>query len=98
MKKIIYLSIAIATVLAMTPSVGAVAEWDLTGTYVIDFVCTSGCSGTYTHTMNVTSMDLVTGDFSGVGNYYIGTPTWTVSGNVDGSSVDFRIDYDSSTY
>jgi len=76
----------------------AAESWNLQGIYTIDFVCTSGCSGTYAHTMNITSMDLETGHFSGVGNFHTGTPTWTVSGDVSGSDVSFLINYDSSTY
>jgi len=97
MKKILGILSGLVLTLAFASTVSAVENWDLTGTYTIDFVCTSGCSGTYTHQMNVTSMNLVTGDFSGTGNYY-GPPTWTHIGNVDGSSVDFVVDYDSSSY
>lgn len=80
-----------SVVLANTP-----VHWDLTGIYEIDFVCTSGCSGTYPHTMNITDMDMGTGDFSGTGT---DSDTWTVEGNIsDCSNIDFKIDYDSSSY
>ena len=101
MKKIILGLVGISvgfSLLVFTQIVKADALWDMTGNYTIDFVCTSGCSGTYTHQMNITSMDLETGAFSGTGNYQPGTPTWTHSGNVSGSDIDFKIDYDGSTY
>lgn len=97
MKKILGILSGLVLILTFASTVSAAENWDLTGTYTIDFVCTSGCSGTYTHQMNVTSMDLVTGVFSGTGNYY-GPPTWTHTGKVNGSSVDFVVDYDSSSY
>ena len=98
MKKIIFSVIGLALMFSLVGVTSAAEKWNLEGTYTIDFVCTSGCIGTYTHTMNITSMDLETGDFSGVGNFHTGTPTWTVSGNVNGSNVSFRIDYNSSSY
>lgn len=68
--------------------------WDLRGEYQLDFVCTSGCSGTYSHMMSVDSMDLETGEFSGTG-YFEPDPdyTWDVNGELDGSNVDFGIVY-----
>jgi len=98
MKKIIFSLVSLALIFGLVGIVSAAESWNLQGTYTIDFVCTSGCSGTYTHTMNIISMDLETGNFSGVGNFHTGTPTWIVSGNVDGSNVSFLVDYDSSSY
>lgn len=99
MKKIITGTIfALALTLVLGSSAYANELWDLTGNYTIDFVCTSGCGGTWTHEMNVTTMDLVTGDFSGTGNFHTGTPTWTVVGNVSGDTIAFTIDYDGSSY
>ena len=80
-------------------SAGAVTDWDLTGTYTIAFTCTSGCGGTYPHSMTVTLMDLGSGNFSGTGHYIpLPSITWTVTGNVVGSNVTFDIDYDGSSY
>lgn len=71
-------------------------HWDLTGIYEIDFVCTSGCSGTYPHVMDIDYMDMDTGEFSGTGT---DSHTWTVTGNIFGcSDITFKIDYDSSDY
>jgi hypothetical protein len=98
MKKIIFSLVSFALVFGLVGIVSAAESWNLQGTYTIDFVCTSGCSGTYTHTMNITSMDLEIGNFSGVGNFHTGTPTWAVSGDVNGSDVSFLVDYDLSSY
>ena len=102
MKKTITIisSLALAvSAFAFPISAGAVTDWDLTGTYTIAFTCTSGCGGTYPHSMTVTLMDLGSGNFSGTG-YYIPGPstTWTVTGNVSGSNLSFLIDYDGSSY
>jgi len=72
----------------------AFTQWDLTGTYDIDYTCTSGCSGVYPHTMNVTFMDPNSGDFSGTG-FYIPNPayTWDVTGQVSNSTVDYEVVY-----
>ncbi|MBU0708638.1 hypothetical protein KJ596_02680, partial [Patescibacteria group bacterium] len=94
---LLVLVICVVALVSIKPA-KADEAWDLTGTYTIDFVCTSGCSGTYTHQMNVSGMDLVTGDFSGTGKYYTGTPTWTHTGNVSGSNVGFQLVYDGSAY
>ncbi len=99
MKKIIanitiFTLILISALLAVPNTSNAVANWDLTGTYGIDYVCTSGCSGTYSHTLIVTAMDLVSGDFSGNG-FYNSNPgyTWTAAGNVNGSDFTMNLVY-----
>jgi len=97
-KTIIGTIFAFALTLVLGSHTYADEVWDLTGDYTIDFVCTSGCSGTYTHEMNITTMDTVTGYFEGTGNYHPGTPTWTVVGNVSDDTVTFTINYDSSSY
>jgi hypothetical protein len=52
---------------------------DLNNKYQLDFVCTSGCSGTYTHTMLISTFD-ETG-FSGNGYYNANNAyTWDVTG------------------
>ena len=98
MRKVL-LSLAILGLLSVSGVALAKVErvagtWDLTGTYVIEFTCTSGCSGIYPHTMNVTSVDLASGDFSGNGNYNP-NPGYTqnVTGNVSDSSLAFTIVY-----
>lgn len=101
MKKVIFglTILAVFSLLVFVNQVGAKVErvagaWDLTGSYVIEFTCTSGCSGTYPHTMNITSVDLTSGDFSGDGNYNPNPDyTWDVSGNVSDSSLTFTIVY-----
>ena len=75
-------------------SKAANVRWDLTGTYTIVFSCTSGCSGDWPHTMNIESMNLVSGDFSGTGHYNsIPAYTWDVTGSVSGSSIEFEVAY-----
>jgi hypothetical protein len=66
--------------------------WNLTGTYTIDFKLNG--TDSYIHTMNVTSMNLTTGDFSGAGFYNADhSYTWNVTGNVTGSNLTFTIVY-----
>ncbi|MFX1535403.1 MAG: hypothetical protein ACFFDI_14350 [Promethearchaeota archaeon] len=104
MNKLIILMSGIGIVLATasgilqtSPENGETAcspKWNLTGSYVLEYTCTSGCSGVYPHTMNVNSMDLETGDFSGDGYYNSDSGyTWDVTGNVGGSDVTFTVDY-----
>lgn len=92
-------ALGLFSALALTvPAEAAVSRvpgpWDLTGSYVIDLTCISGCSGVYTHTMNVTSMNLMTGNFSGTGYYNSDTSyTWTISGTIVGSMASSTIVY-----
>jgi hypothetical protein len=95
MKKLLFsiFSLAIALVafaFLVKPSfadVGDITIWNLKGTYTIDFTCIGGCSGDYIHTLNVTSMNDNTGDFSGTGFYNDDNSfTWTITGKVIGSS------------
>lgn len=73
--------------------------WNLTGSYDIDFTCTTGCGGVYPHTMDVSSSDLNTGDFEATGYNAPLTVTWVAdNGNVAGSDISFTINYDSSSY
>ena len=56
---------------------------DYIGSYNLDFLCTSGCSGTYTHTLMIG--DLSSSGFTGTGHYNANTSyTW----DVDGTSSD----------
>lgn len=88
--------LALVVLLPSVASANAEVHWNLEGTYTIDFVCTSGCSGIYTHVMNITDMDMDTGEFSGTGT---DSHTWTVTGKVSGcSDITFKIDYDHSIY
>lgn len=58
------------------------------------FTCTSGCSGTYLHTLNISSMDTETGNFSGTGFYNPNSAyTWTISGHTEGNSFSAHIVY-----
>src|SRR5438128_820075 len=101
MRKLVSLMVGVALAVsgyAAALTAGASAAWNLNGSYTINFTCTSGCSGTYAHSMNVTSMNTTTGDFSGTGHYNADPSiTWTVTGNVSGNNFNFTIDYDSSS-
>ena len=97
MKKIIVSLLGLTLIFGLIRIVGATESWNLQGNYIIDFTCTSGCSGVYSHTMNITSMNLETGDFSGTGFYNADhSYTWNVSGKVTGSDVSFKIVYTGS--
>lgn len=86
--------LVIISFFAFIPSASAATSWDITGTYTIAFTCTSGCSGTYPHTMTVDVVDLFNGTFSGYGNYNINPAyTWVVTGTVIDSAITFYIDY-----
>lgn len=67
--------------------------WDMRGQYIIDFTCTTGCTGA-PHYINITSDDLLTGVFSGSG-YAVNTHdlTWDVTGQVTGDSFTMTIAY-----
>jgi hypothetical protein len=93
MKKIA-ISFGLLALLASTVSLATVPNWDISGVWQLNYSCTSGCSGDYFHTMNVTSFNRDTGVFSGTG-FFNANPayTWTVTGVVTGSNVQFYIDY-----
>jgi len=97
MKKTILLGVIAVFALMLTGTLTvecASTLWDLTGSYTIELTCTSVCSGVYPHTMNITSMDMETGDFYGDGYYNrVAGYTWDVSGNVSDSSLTFTITY-----
>ena len=73
--------------LAAGPTANAAAsQWNPVGSYTIAFTCTAGCTGTYVHTMDITSYDSTTGNFSGVGHYNGDlTKTWNITGVLTGS-------------
>lgn len=67
---------------------------DISGLHNVAFTCTSGCSGTYLHTLNISSMDTTTGNFSGSGFYNPNNAyTWNISGNTVGNSFSAHIVY-----
>jgi hypothetical protein len=67
---------------------------DISGLHNFAFTCTSGCSGTYLHTLNISSMDTSTGNFSGIGFYNPNNAyTWNISGHTEGSSFSAHIVY-----
>ncbi|OGM64681.1 hypothetical protein A2961_01365 [Candidatus Woesebacteria bacterium RIFCSPLOWO2_01_FULL_39_21] len=68
--------------------------WDLYGACTVTFTCTSGCGGSYPHTLNLVNMDLNTGNFSGNGFYNPNNAyTWDITGNLSGTNISFNIDY-----
>jgi len=86
MKKLVF-AIGLLGVLMLPASAAASTppHWDLTGTYKVTFVCTSGCSDTYIHSMTITTSDDVTGAVTGSGSVdgYAGY-TWTLTGQITG--------------
>jgi hypothetical protein len=74
------------------PAVGS-GVWNVAGTYPLTFAA----GGTYPHSMTVSSVSPLTTSatsFSGTG-FYVPDPsyTWTVTGSVHGSTIDFVIVY-----
>lgn len=98
MKKIItILSGIVLSLIFVTLVSAATPNWNLKGTYIIDFTCTAGCSGDYYHTMTINVMNMTNGAFSGTGVWNNDASyTWNVTGTVDGSNVTFAIDYTGS--
>jgi hypothetical protein len=81
---------------AVAPATSSVM-WDLTGTYTVVYTCTTGCAGSYPHTLNVTTMNTSTGAFSGNGFYsYNPAYSWIVTGQVTGSNVAFTTVYNNA--
>ncbi len=103
MKRRLVTAVGVVLILGATATVVWAATppyWDISGAWDIAFVCTSGCSGTWDHHMDVNTFNLTTGDFSGTG-YWHGNPiqyTWTAGGNVSGSGVSFTVWYDNFAY
>jgi hypothetical protein len=94
MKKIL-VSLGAFVLLASTVSFATVPNWDIKGTWALDFLCTVNCGGDYYHTMVITAFDRDTGIFSGTGTWNdnpVGY-TWTVTGKVSGNAIDFKIVY-----
>jgi hypothetical protein len=85
----------VALAIAAGGAQAAASPWNPVGSYQIAFTCTSGCDGTYSHTMNISSYNPDTGAFSGSGHYNgDAAKSWNVTGTVTGSSVTFHIVYD----
>lgn len=102
MKKIILALVVVSALAFCLPALACGEKpnnrcWDITGSYVIDFTCTSGCSGVYTHTMNVDSINLLTGAFSGTGFYNVDPSyTWNLTGTLTGTALAYTILYTGS--
>lgn len=82
------------------PARAAVPAWDMTGTYTIcyDYAPPQAlCAGGYAHSMTISSMDMVSGEFAGQGSWPAGavtpTYTWPVEGKVAGSAIYFELGY-----
>jgi hypothetical protein len=72
-----------------------VCAWDVTGDWIL-----AVNTGTYVHEMTI-QVQQIDGTISGIGRYPAGGPytiTWTMTGNVSGSSISMLLVYDSSTY
>jgi hypothetical protein len=68
-------------------------DWNVVGDWVLEF---DYLGRLYIHDMTITD-----NTFTGTGGYPTGAPyttTWTVTGVVDGDSVDMTINYDNSSY
>lgn len=76
--------------LCVMPALAA-ENWSLSGAYTIDFQLGGGH---YIHTMNVSSFDTSTGNFSGTGFYNPNNSyTWNVTGDINGNDMTFHILY-----
>jgi len=95
MKKIFVNLAIVATLVAplaiALPATAAVPNWDITGTWNLDFDLGGGH---YLHTMTVSTFNTATGAFSGTGVYSADPSyTWTVTGTVSGYDVAYHILY-----
>lgn len=83
-------NIAMAAPPPTSQSVQRVAAWNLVGSYVINF----DCSTCVPHNITINSYNPYTGAFSGYGTYAANPAfTWTVSGVVSGGQITMRILY-----
>jgi hypothetical protein len=97
MKKAIIVS-GLLIVLCLSVASAAMPNWDITGKWVITFSCKAGCVGDYTHSMDVSFENLVTGVITGSGGYPAGGPfvyAWSINpgGQVSGDNIDFYATY-----
>ena len=94
MKKIFVNFAIIASLVAplamALPARAATPDWNITGTWNLDF---NFGGGHYLHTMTVTTFNSTTGAFSGTGVYSDPSYTWTVTGIVSGYDVTYHIVY-----
>jgi hypothetical protein len=67
----------------------ATPNWNIQGTWTFNDIYQSV---PYVHTMNITSFNPVTGDFSGTG-FYNADPllTWTITGNESGNAITYTL-------
>ena len=93
----LFILLVIAVFGGRVQSSSAAVTWNPIGSYTIAFTCTSGCDGTFVHSMDITSFDKNTGNFSGVG-FYNPDPSysWNATGNVTGSTITIHIVYTGS--
>lgn len=97
--KNIYPALIVAGFLAfVAPVFAAAPEWQLdpgSTVYTLQHTCTSVCApGPYNHTMDVTSFDTTTGDFTATG-FWNDDPsyTWTMTGNISQSAMNYVLTY-----
>ncbi len=88
--------LAVAAGIMFSGSAQAVTPaWNTTGSYDVAFTCVTGCSGSYTHDLELTQDS--SGNLTGSGGYPANTTnvyTWVLtSGTVSGNSVDFLANY-----
>jgi hypothetical protein len=95
MKKLLLAAGMLAVLIWPSTAVASVPpEWNLNGTYKISFVCVTGCTDTYVHSMMITTSNNTTGAVSGTGSVD-GFPgyAWSVTGQISGSSVTLDIEW-----
>jgi hypothetical protein len=79
--------ITITLLLSVNSAFAAAPNWDITGTWTFNDIW----MGTpYVHSMTINAFNPTTGVFSGTG-YYTGDPTltWSITGTVDGDSINY---------
>ena len=81
----------VSTVFSYPVNAAVQEDLDLTGTWTWTYY--NYGTSPYEHKMLITAFNPDTGFFSGTGYYTGSSITWTVTGNVDGSNVDFHILY-----
>jgi uncharacterized repeat protein (TIGR01451 family) len=94
MKRLVIVAVALLALTAPPVVASTPPAWNLTGTYTVEFTCTSGCETTYVHTMTIVASDDSTGAVTGTG-YIPSDPdyTWTMTGTVSGSQVGLDIEW-----
>jgi len=86
---------ALVVALPMAAMAATIPYWNMTGSWDLSFVATSGSTGTYEHHMDVATQDSA-GNFAGTG-YYVpdNSYTWVIDpgSSVSGSSVHLLLHY-----